>query len=518
MKPHKITTVLITLALVLVSCTDNFDKLNRKPYQVDNEELQREGYIIGSTLKGMQGLVVPTQEHLYQFIEALAAGPFAGYFGATVAWTDKFETYNPPVDWQNKTFSDVFTKTYPFYRDILNFTDDPVAVALAKLMRVAIMHRMTDMYGPIPYSKVLSDTEGESLAVAYDTQEEVYRRMLVELDEVSAVLSENLGLGAEAFRKYDDVYFGDLTKWFRFTNSLKLRMAMRMVYADEAAARKAAEEAVAAGVITANADNAFLTVAENRSAMVFNDWSDHRVGADLISYMNGYSDPRREKMFTKGLYNKKEDFYGIRIGIDVANKDIVTGVYSRPVITETSPFLWMNAAEVTFLRAEGALRGWNMGEDAKSLYNTAIALSFEQYGVAGADEYSSDTEKIPAAYNDPLGAYSDKTGPRSRITIAWEDGDANFERNLERVITQKWIAIFPLCVEAWSEFRRTGYPKLIPVVENKSGGTIDSGVMIRRLWYPPLEYSENPKNIAAAVAALGGPDNGGTRLWWDKKP
>ncbi len=447
MKPHKITTVLITLALALVSCTDNFDKLNRKPYQVDNEELQREGYIIGSTLKGMQGLVVPTQEHLYQFIEALAAGPFAGYFGATVAWTDKFETYNPPVDWQNKTFSDVFTKTYPFYRDILNFTDDPVAVALAKLMRVAIMHRMTDMYGPIPYSKVLADTEGESLAVAYDTQ-----------------------------------------------------------------------EAVAAGVITANADNAFLTVAENRSAMVFNDWSDHRVGADLISYMNGYSDPRREKMFTKGLYNKKEDFYGIRIGIDVANKDIVTGVYSRPVITETSPFLWMNAAEVTFLRAEGALRGWNMGEDAKSLYNTAIALSFEQYGVAGADEYSSDTEKIPAAYNDPLGTYSDKTGPRSRITIAWEDGDANFERNLERVITQKWIAIFPLCVEAWSEFRRTGYPKLIPVVENKSGGTIDSGVMIRRLWYPPLEYSENPKNIAAAVAALGGPDNGGTRLWWDKKP
>lgn len=69
MKPHRITTVLITLALVLVSCTDNFDKLNRKPYQVDNEELQREGYIIGSTLKGMQGLVVPTQEHLYQFIE-----------------------------------------------------------------------------------------------------------------------------------------------------------------------------------------------------------------------------------------------------------------------------------------------------------------------------------------------------------------------------------------------------------------------------------------------------------------
>ena len=74
-------------------------------------------------------------------------------------------------------------------------------------------------------------------------------------------------------------------------------------------------------------------------------------------------------------------------------------------------------------------------------------------------------------------------------------------------------------MEAWSEFRRTGYPKLIPVVENKSGGTIDSNIMPRRLWYPPIEYSENSANISSAVTnLLGGPDNGGTRLWWDKKP
>ena len=274
MKAHKTITALILTALVSVCCTAEFDKINRKGYQVDSEELQREGYIIGSTLKGLQGLVVPTAEHLYQFVEALAAGPYAGYFGATVAWTDKFETYNPPVDWQNKTFSDVFTRTYPYYRDILSSTDDPVAQALAKLLRVCIMHRMTDMYGPIPYSKVISGNSSESLAVAYDSQEEVYRQMLRELDEVLAVLSDNLGLSADAFRKFDDVYFGDLTKWYRFTNSLKLRMAVRMSYADPETAKKVAEEAVAAGVITTNADNAFLTVAENRSAMVFNDWSD----------------------------------------------------------------------------------------------------------------------------------------------------------------------------------------------------------------------------------------------------
>ena len=224
-------------------------------------------------------------------------------------------------------------------------------------------------------------------------------------------------------------------------------------------------------------------------------------------------------MTTKGVWNNKEDFYGIRIGIDVANKDLFVTTYSSPVLNESSPFLWMNAAEVAFLRAEGALRGWNMGAEAKELYNSAIALSFEQYGVSDkAADYIANTDLKPAAYTDPRSAFNDTGGPRSQITIAWED-EGGLERNLERIITQKWIAIFPLCVEAWSEFRRTGYPKLIPVVENKSGGTIDSNIMPRRLWYPPIEYSENSANISSAVTnLLGGPDNGGTRLWWDKKP
>lgn len=515
-----------SLALLLIAsyaCTDNFDKINRNHYQVDKEEIGREGYNIGSTLKGMQGLVVPTGEHLYQFVEALAAGPFGGYFGTTVDWKDKFETYNPPVHWQNAPFADVITNTYPLYRDMLDKTDDPVALALAKLLRVAIMHRVTDMYGPIPYSKVLSNTGEVSLVVPYDSQETVYREMLNELDEVAAVLQDNLGLSAEAFRRFDDVYFGNLSKWLRFTHSFKLRMAMRMVYADPVAARKAAEEAVAAGVITQNADNALLAVEENRAAMIFNDWSDSRVGADIISYMNGYKDPRREKMFTTvevfdlQTFQFIDGYAGIRIGIDVVSKNDMVDAYSKPVITNTSPFVWMTAAEVTFLRAEGALRGWSMGGTAQTLYETAIALSFEQHGVSGAEAYAANATDWPQAYDDPLFTYSEFMPP-STITIAWEEGEANFERNLERIITQKWIAIFPLGVEAWSEYRRTGYPHLLPVVENKSGGTINSEHMIRRLWYPPIEYTENPQYIQEAIGLLGGPDHGGTRLWWDKKP
>ncbi len=527
MKYMKSIVKLGLLALLLViayACTDNFDKINRNDYQVDKEELGREGYNVGASLKGLQGLVIPTQEHLYQFVVCLAAGPFAGYIGTTVEWTAKFETYNPPEDWQNAPFADLLTRTYPFYRDLLDNTDDPVALALGKVLRVAIMHRVTDMYGPIPYSKIISKTGEISLAVPYDSQETVYKTMIQELDDISAILQDNINLSTEAFGKFDDVYAGDLSKWLKFTNSLKLRIAMRMAYVSEAEARRIAEEAVAGGVLTLNTDNAILKVAENRHAMIFNDWSDSRIGADIISYMNGYNDPRRERMFTTIQLDgttpgqKVDGYAGIRIGIDAVGKDNLINAYSKPVITNTSPIQWMNAAEITFLRAEGALRGWSMGGDAKTLYNQAIALSFEQHGASGADIYAANATAKPQAYKDPRNAYSDAGGPRSTITIAWETGENTFERNLERIITQKWIANFPLAVESWSEFRRTGYPHLIPVVQNKSGGTIDSNHMIRRLWYPPIEYTENYLNIQLAITMLGGPDNGGTRLWWDKRP
>ena len=531
------TIKLLSLALLLIvgyACTDNFDKVNRKDYQVDKEELGRESYNVGASLKGLQGLVIPTEEHLYQFVEALGAGAFAGYIGCTVEWTAKFETYNPPIDWQEAPFSDLVTRTYPFYRDLLDKTDDPVALALGKLFRVVIMQRVTDMYGPIPYSKIISKTGKVSLTVPYDSQEEVYKQMFSELDEVSDVLRDNLNLSAEAFRKFDDVYQGDLSKWLKFTNSLKLRMAMRLTYVPEMQAeiQRIAEEAVTAGVMTEINDNAFLKVEENRVAMIFNDWNDQRAGADIISYMNGYKDPRREKMFTTvkmTVYDENfqpqevDGYAGIRIGIDVTTKDEMVNAYSIPIISSTSPFLWMNAAEITFLRAEGALRGWNMGGEAKDLYNMAIALSFEQYGLSGSEIYAENSTDTPEAYNDPTFAYTDWEGPRSTITIAWEDGADNFERNLERIITQKYLAIFPNGQEAWTEWRRTGYPRQIVVAENKTNSAVligngyDLGG-VRRLPYPRTEYEQNGENLHNAISKyLGGVDNAATKVWWDKK-
>ena len=504
-------SVLLSVALLgLAACTGDFEDINRNPNQVTEEQMDALNYKTGTKFKSLQSLVIPVQEHMYQFNESLSGGPFGGYIGATVdTWQTKFETYNPSADWRKWPFANVITETYTPYKGIVNGTEDEVAIAFARLLRVAIMHRVTDSYGPIPYSKLESN---ESVYVEYDSQEAVYTKMFEELDEAIEILGRNTTLPAEAWSRYDGVYYGNIAQWLKYANSLKLRMAMRLSYVKSDVARAKAAAAIAGGVIEANADNAAMHAAENRTTLIYNDWGDHRVGADILCYMNGYKDPRMEKMF---LANDVGDYVGIRIGIDVTSKSQAVSKYSNMIVASDTPYLWFNAAEATFLRAEYELR-WGSEETARSLYEAAVRLSFEERGASGADVK-------PAPYTDPVGNYSAMA--QSDIGIPWVDGAENFERNLERIIVQKWIAIFPLGVEAWSEHRRTGYPKLLPVPTDKSGGTVDVAQGARRLPYPVEEYQQNNANLQLAIQTLDGEQqNGnrtgdvmGTRVWWDCK-
>ena len=128
----------------------------------------------------------------------------------------------------------------------------------------------------------------------------------------------------------------------------------------------------------------------------------------------------------------------------------------------------------------------------------------------------------PSGYTDPLGSYS--TGSPANITVKWNEmGEQAFEENLERIITQKWIALFPNGIESWSEHRRTGYPKLLPVVVNK-GRNVSTEAGMRRLMYPNEEYTQNSFHLNNAINVLikessnnQGGDTGGTHVWWDRK-
>ena len=148
----------------------------------------------------------------------------------------------------------------------------------------------------------------------------------------------------------------------------------------------------------------------------------------------------------------------------------------------------------------------------------ADGMSFLERGLtAAAAATYAESASEPQAFEDASAASTKYNASKpSSVSPKWNAG-AGDEEKLERIITQKWIAMFPNGQEAWSEFRRTGYPKVIPIVNNLSGGKVDTNVQVRRMTFPRSEYSNNAAGVAAATALLGGADTGGTKLWWDKK-
>jgi hypothetical protein len=271
--------------------------------------------------------------------------------------------------------------------------------------------------------------------------------------------------------------------------------------------------------MTANADNAFYPVPQrNPLNEIWDAYADTRMGATMECYMNGYSDPRRPAYFTAQPYNNI-DYRGVRTGVALtANRRTQYNARcATPKVGSSDPLQWLVASESYFLRAEGAVRGWNMGGTAEELYNLGIKTSFDQAGVSGYDAYIADETAKPTNFVDASTTTFNYTyNPANGLTIKW-DNAATDEVKQERIITQKYLAIFPDGQEAWSEFRRTGYPKVIPVNTNSSGGTINTAIQIRRLVFPTTEYANNTEEVQKAVTLIGGADNGGVKLWWDKK-
>ena len=519
-------------ASLFAGCTAHYLEINTNPYEVSKEQTLTDGYAIGAAISALCGTVVSTDVNTAQFTDCLLGGPMGGYYSTTGAFAKTIDNYNPTDDWTRVFLASdrIIPTLYSNLNEIADITDDPVTLAIAKIIKITAMLRVTDTYGPIPYSKI---GEGGAIAVEYDSQEAVYDAMFAELDEVISTLTENKLSGISP--KADPIYDGTAVKWCKFANSLKLRMAMRISYAAPEKSRKYAEEAVKheIGVFTSNADNATLrTVAFGEkgnplyTAIKYNQPSgcntggDTHAAADIITYMNGYNDPRRPVYFIPSEFDGIE-YVGIRVRIEKPALNSLGRKYSGVKISPSDPLVWMNAAEVCFLKAEAeAVFGYDMGEGtAEDFYNEGIRLSFEQFGVSGADAYLNDAVSRPAVYIDPAGqnSYSEML---SEITVKWDESASTAQKQ-ERILIQKWIANFNNGNEAWADHRRTGYPHLFPATDagNKSDGIVSSVYGARRMRYPLAEYTNNGENVNYAVSALlKGKDNMATRLWWDCNP
>lgn len=512
------------MASVLASCTGKFEDYNKNPYGPTTEDMKGDGADIGIMLQNMQKALIQGHQNHSQMIDQMIGAEFGGYIANINPWgnTGNFYTYNPQIGWIGYPFDTIMPQIYTNFFEIIKLTEEKgVGYEWARVLRVYVSFLLNGMYGPIPYSQV---KDGQ-MAVPYDSEEDLFNAMFTDLDEAIVELTKVAFSGEDTsiLASYDYVYAGDITKWVKFANTLKLRMAMRISKADSELAQQKAEEAVSSsiGVMTAASDAAWSSYNDGtnpfyRAEIEWNG-GEFRLSANVSSYLGGYNDPRLEKYAKDALYENEDKesigIVGVRNGIyQTAGTFSEYQKFSTTAIKAGDSQLVMPASEAWFLRAEGALKGWNMGGTAKELYEQGVTVSMAERGASIGDYLSS--EAVPADYEDPTNT-SYNASAVSAVTPKYDESASN-EENLERILVQKWIASFPNGWERWADFRRTGYPKMFPVVSNKSTNGVSTEDGMRRLPYPESEINTNPTNLEAARALLGGPDTGATDLWWAK--
>jgi hypothetical protein len=380
--------------------------------------------------------------------------------------------------------------------------DDPQLTnitAQARIWKVYLLHRITDAWGDVPYEEAFGGLEGNR-APAYDPQEEIYRTMLSTLE--TAVGSLDPSITGARFRLGEaDLLFGDdLTRWRRFGNALRLRLAMRVAEVAPDLAQQHTEDVLTNGeVMQSNDDSAqrpttgggdFIT---QNPLSVIASFNDDRVSENAVNTLRRLDDPRLP-VYADTIINAPRDtvlFRGLPNGLSASALSAIQSFkYSRlgdPLRRADAPVPVLLYPEVKFLEAEAALRGWGPGT-AREHYEAGIRASLAMYGFTD-----------PSTVQDYL----------EQPAVAW-DPSASGAQKLEQIITQKWLATFTQGFEAWAEYRRTGYPDLQPIPgSGETGGAVPS-----RLLYPNVERTTNTPNVNEAAQRIGG-DDVTTDVWWD---
>ncbi len=538
----------IYLALIALfsACTD-YEDINTNIYGVTDDEFKAGGLAYGASFMKMQQLVIPIGSpdrttgpgNDLQNTDLISSGSYIGYFGNNNNWGFNIEaSWNFVGGRMNYAYDNLYSNLFKSWNEIYKETSksedptDKATLAVANIVKVVGWLRATDAFGPIVYTKA---GDG-NIAPELDSQERVYRAMLSDLDTSVQILNK---YNALLMDKYDAIYDGDVTKWVKFANSLMLRLGVRVHFKDQSLAEEYITKALNlanGGVISTPAEEAKIQSTSKmplKNSMIASvqEYNETRMGLGIFSYLDGYNDPRLAKYFTEGtLANGTKAYLGLPP--TNANKK-QTGpnspeFASMPNVSEGSPLYWMRASEVLFLKAEAALFGL-ISEDAKSLYESAIAMSFEENGVSGADQYISSTNRpsdIEFNNNSVYSYYSAKNSEKN-VSPKWDDYNSisslsKEEQQFQKIITQKYLALYPNAMEAWTEYRRTGYPFILPphdMAAYKRIGADKNCYAPERFKYPSSEHTNNP-NMDKVTELLGGEDIGATKLWWvrDNRP
>lgn len=347
------------------------------------------------------------------------------------------------------------------------------SIAAIEVMEVMAYQYLVDLFGDVPYSEALSETN----VPKYDAGSAIYADLLARLDAATADLS-----GSNTFGSSDIIYGGDAAAWKKAANSLMLRMAVRMIGYDAAAAKSWGEKAIAGGVFMSSADDMRLYYSSAPphthpmwETLVQSGRTDYVASATLGDVLNGLADPRRAGFF-KNL-GGSDSVTGAPHGFQVNYYD-----YSQPGTALEDP-TWSHAAisyvEVEFLMAHAAVAGWAGASDAATHYENGIRASIEEWGGSSAD--------ADAYMMHPLVAFSSTTAAT-------------------QIGVQKWIAMYSNAFEAYAAVRMYDLPMQTAAL----AGTVTP----TRYSYPLDEYSLNTTNVQAAAANYGGDDTF-AKVFWD---
>lgn len=558
----------IAFGCISTGCTDGFDDLNTSNIEVDPGDLP-----FAAQFQEPMTYCYPPQQNMFQFWTNLSIDFYGGYF-MTPNGNFGNGNYGENRGHSGGMFENYYLHIFNNTRRLIAQCDGEGKPAVAGVMRIVQAYgtlMTTDTYGPIAYKSAI---EGSETAFAYDKQEDIYNYMLEDLDKAITALKSTSEADAGIIKAADFWCGGDVNLWIKVANTLKLRMAMRIVKVKPDVAKTKAEEAFAGGVLTDTDHDILIDKGlENEMWLMTRSWGDCGFNASLVTIMTGFKDPRIDLYMTKNtaeilydeyektkddnnntIYIKKGDksktpvdksiavkidankeYLGMRIGSGLPAKPNQWGNFSGWLDgTFAMALPIMKVSEAYFLRAEGALRGWNMGGTAKELYEQGIRTSIKNelaYRGSYAGVKSISEEAISEYINGTTGQ-NDFVDPvnnensikaMNTIGVKWDEGASN-EEKLQRIITQKWLANFPLSTEAWAEYRRTGYPKLFPVRVNASNGNVDTDEQIRRSLYSSIAYDTNEMELMKGIELLNQEnsskkfkgDIGGTRVWWDR--
>lgn len=423
-------------------------------------------------------------------IRDVTAGAYAQYVSATQYTEATLYTFSNPA-WDG-----VFAGPLYDLQNIINNNTDPATapvvaangsnanqIAVARILMAYRMWCLTDDYGDIPYSGAL---KGEA-QVAYDPQADIYKNLFKELKE--AVAQFDGGLAA----KGDILYGGDIAKWKKFANSMRLIMALRISKADATLGKAEAASAIAAGVIESNADNAVISwpggAFKNSWFNLYDGRKDWAISDVITNAMSSLNDPRLFKFATPN--NKGEIVpmpYGLTRDLAIAYTNQhpdFSFILDAGMRAQNSPEFILTAGHVFLARAEAAQLGWT-SESAATMYSSGIKASWQQWGAFDQAKFD---------------AYMQSDG----VSLAAGSPDA-------KIGLQRWLAFYPNGSQGWYEWRRTGYPALKPT----QYATNSSKQIPVRYAYPATEPNLNSAAYQAAVGRLTGGDTQDAKVWWDK--